>query len=442
MLFVASSSKSHLINLDTKTVERSYVTTPVERRGLVYWPTARVVMSNQSRGCASLFSPAMQQPVLRCLTPQAVTASASTSDGAFLLVGTAEGNLYVWSTLSGELLHPVRSHTRRITEIAISSDQSLIATASEDSVCKTWLLAALVARGVSAPAPRIVFNGHSLSVNACSFLDSSQSVVTASSDRSCRIFDGSTGQQQFVVTLGDVLTSVRPSPGDEMLLIGGETGSLFFVRLYSFSERQCLPTAGLIRCVNDVVTCTPFTDGHKGAIVFIHFDYTRPDYVLVGSTNGVILWWNIRAATTVEKAVDDIAGGLLSVCYVPSDATQPSSAAVPPVVLQKHPLDPLGVDFIVVSAGKKESAPISYQKEGGSRASRRKRKHQQTMEDTCVSMKRTENVVATELEEGARESTGKPTSAERFSRLREKNDELEFLKNKLKEKLRKLRAAS
>nr|CCC89255.1 conserved hypothetical protein [Trypanosoma congolense IL3000] len=442
MLFIAASSKSHFVNLETRTIERTCVTTPVERRGLAYCAGTRVVAAHQSRGCVSFFSPATQQPLLRCFSPETITSCVCTSDGTYMLGGTAAGNLYVWSLPSGQLLHLIRSHTRCITEVAISSDQSLIATASEDSVCKTWLISMLGARGTSAVAPRAVYDGHSLAVNACSFLECNYSVVTASSDRSCRIFDGLTGNLQFVVTLDGVLTSVRSSPGDEVLLVGSETGSLFFLRLYTQQQSPCLPTGGLCKRNDNVLTCKPFAEGHDGTIVFIMFDFMRPDHVLVGSSNGVVLWWNSRTATPVGKAVENIAGGLSSICYVPIDALRLLKPTFPCVALQKHPLDPSGTDFTLVSTTGSESEEAARVMEVEvSRAPRRKRRRQR-LQCAAGAEARCDGATVVVGEEQATTDNNFESPAALLRRLREKNDEAASLCERLKRKLLKLEAAN
>ncbi|KAG8345933.1 hypothetical protein TRVL_03248 [Trypanosoma vivax] len=437
MLFIAAEGRSFFVNLETKTIHRTCTTSRVERRGLSYCKASRTVAAHQIRGCASFFSPAMQQPLQRCFTPETVSASTCTSDGMFLVVGSGEGNVYLWNAISGQLLRFVRGHARRVTDITISSDNSLIATASDDSLCKTWSLSSMLARGGATPAPRTVFNGHTLAVNACAFLVNNRSVVTASSDRSCRIFDGLTGQQQFTVTLCDVLTTVRPSPSNELLLLGSESGYLFFVGLYTTCKGQQLPITCASKCTDTVITCRPFIGGHEGPIIFIEFDVAQPGYALVGSENGVILRWNTFSATPAGSAVPDMSNKITSICYVPAEAISGNTSPVPCAPLQKHPLDPSTTNFMLdLAYSQHKQSPSSTTINAVSRRQSCQREvsllGERSSEEECYTM---ENKVDTPESKRWADS-----HAAEVKRLREKNDELEILRDKMKAKLMKLKA--
>ncbi|EKF30244.1 hypothetical protein MOQ_005952 [Trypanosoma cruzi marinkellei] len=423
MFFVASEGKSRLIDLETKAVQRTCATTHIERRGLTYCASLKTVIAHQSRGCTSFFSPHTQQPVQRSFTMEPIICSACTADGVFLIGGTAEGNIYVWNILTGQLYHLVRAHRRCVTEITISSDQSLLVTASDDSVCKTWSLVSLVARGSTTVVPCSLFHGHTLAVNTCSFMESGFMVVTGSADRTCRIFNALTGQQQLVITLDDVPTTVRSSPGDEMLLIGSANGSLFFVDLYGNTSEQNLPIS-LHGRNESVIERKSFEDGHSGAILFIWFDPRRLGYAIVGSENGALLWWSISTQAVHSEAVPRVSGGALSICYVPGDSL--TAVLWPCVGLMKYPLDPSTTDYIISSVpyeGAAAEKPVA----AGSRRRRRAldgggdfggretklRAEDKNENDGCVSA---------------------------IWRQREKNEELESLRDQLKAKLQMLTA--
>ncbi|RNF06381.1 WD40 repeat-containing protein [Trypanosoma conorhini] len=421
MLFVASEGKSRLIDLETKAVHRTCTTSHIERRGLTYCAALRAVIAHQSRGCSSFFSPNTQQPLQRSFTLESILCSACTVDGVFLIGGTADGNIYVWSTLTGQLHRLVRAHTRRVTDLTISSDQSLLVTASEDSVCKTWSLAGLVARGLRPAAPCALFNGHTLAVNTCSFMESGCLVVTGSADRTCRIFHALTGRQQLVVTLDDALTAVRPAPDDTMVLVGSASGSLSFVQLYGDAAQQCLPV-NLHRREESVTERKSFEDGHGGAILFIWFDAARPGYAIVGSENGTVLWWNIAAKTAHSEAFPRLPGGVLSICYVPRESRAPPPW--PCTGLVKHPLDPSATDYVVLSV----PAAEERLRVAGPRRRCREPDANAAEDEADAKVK----------VEGGGDSHGRLSA---LRRQREKNDELETLRDRLKAKLQSLTAS-
>lgn len=421
MLFVASEGRSRLIDLETKAVHRTYATTCVGKRGLTYCASSRSVIVHQPRGCTSFFSSATQQAVQRSFCSETIMCSTCTSDGVFLVGGTADGNIYVWATLTGQLHRLVRAHTRCVTDIAISSDQSLLVTASEDSVCKTWSLASLVARGTKSPAPRALFNGHTLAVNACSFMESGYLVATGSADCTCRIFDALTGRQHLVITVDDALTSVRFSPGDDLLLLGSANGSLFFVSLYATPSQPGLPTS--LRRRDDVVVRKSFEDGHSGAVVFILFDVSRPDHAIVGSADGAVLWWCASTRTARGEAFPRLPGGLCGGCLLPRDrpAAPPSWPAAAPA---RHPLDPAARDYAVVLAGPAANCGGAVKKE-----------EEKEEEEKEEEEKEEEGVGAAGV------GSGRKRRLEAIEAQRQKNSELEGLRDRLRQKLQKLTAA-
>ncbi|KAF8285541.1 putative WD domain, G-beta repeat [Trypanosoma cruzi] len=422
MLFVASEGKSRLIDLETKAVQRTCATTHIERRGLTYCASLKTVIAHQARGCTSFFSPHTQQPVQRSFTMEPIMCSACTADGVFLIGGTAEGNIYVWNILTGQLYHLVRAHRRCVTEITISSDQSLLVTASEDSVCKTWSLVSLVARGSKTVAPCSFFHGHTLTVNTCSFMESGFMVVTGSADRTCRIFNALTGQQQLVITLDDAPTTVRPSPGDEMLLIGSAKGSLFFVDLYGNASEKNFPIS-LQGRNESVIERKSFGDGHSGAILFIWFDPARLGYAIVGSENGALLWWSISTQAVHSEAFPRFSGGVLSMCYVPRDSL--TAVLWPCVGLMKHPLDPSTTDYIISSLPHEGSAEEKKPVAAGPRRRCRESDGGGDFGDRDTKLR-------------AEDKNDSDCCVSAIRRQREKNDELESLRDQLKVKLQML----
>lgn len=422
MLFISSDGKSRLIDLETEVVHKTYATTTVGRRGLTYCASLKSVIAHQTRGCSSFFLSNTQQVAQRSFLPETITCSVCTHDGVFLICGSADGNIYVWSTLTGQLYNFIRAHTRCVTDVAISSDQSVVVTVSEDSVCKTWLVAGLVARGGKTPPPRSVFHGHTLAVNACCFMESGYLVVTGSADRTCRIFDSLTGRQHLVITVDDALTSVKSSPGDDLLLLGSASGSLFFVSLHATCLNLGLPTNLPGR--DEVVVRRSFEGGHSGAVVFIRFDDSRPECAVVGSEDGAVIWWNVHTKTAQRAAFPRISGGLFAACYVPKDIFAPAAWLC--VGLAKHPLDPSAGGYTILPA------PASTTGIGASALELR---------PSCFSDGGAEGEV--DDCENSEEPTARAISAggdvlSAVRSRRQKNDELEYILNQLKQKLRKL----
>nr|AAK28285.1 unknown [Leishmania major] len=184
MLFLARDGmRGHLVDVETQTVLRNYAIGEVATNALAYSPISQAVIAHQTRNCALFLSAATQQPLQRSFTPELVTSCAVTQCGTFMVAGTANGTVFLWNLQSGDLIKSCKGHLRAVHCAAISADDSLVATVSEDSVCKVWDLATLASLRMREVVPRCIFNAHSLAVTCCTFLHHSNVLLTGSSDR-------------------------------------------------------------------------------------------------------------------------------------------------------------------------------------------------------------------------------------------------------------------
>lgn len=337
MLFLARDGmKGQLVDTETQTVLRNYALGEVGRNALVYSPASQSVIAHQTRNCALFLSAATQQPLQRSFTPELVTSCAVTKCGSFMVAGTASGTVLLWNLLSGELIKNCKGHLRAIQCVAISSDDSLVATASEDSVCKVWNLSTLASLRMREVVPRCVFTGHSLSVNCCLFLRQSHMLVTGSADRTCRLIDARSGDQLHSIAVGDAVTAIAVSPDDHSLVAGTQKGFLYFCELYTaaYGLPVAQAEAGNSR---EPILRPPSPDGHHSPVVFLASDPAKPSLVLTASEGGAVLWYDMHSGRLVKECVGAQKGRLLSCCLVPSTALHVKGVCA---ALEKNPVDP------------------------------------------------------------------------------------------------------
>lgn len=337
MLFLARDGmKGQLVDTDSLTVVRNYAIGEVARNALVYSPASQSVIAHQTRNCALFLSAATQQPLQRSFTPELVTSCAVTSCGTFMIAGTANGTVLLWNLISGELIKNYKGHLRAIQCVAVSSDDSLVATASEDSVCKVWNLSTLASLRMREVVPRCVFTGHSLGVNCCLFLRLSNVLVTGSSDRTCRLIDTRSGEQLHSIAVGDAVTALTVSPDDHCLVAGTHKGFLYFSELYTSSFG--LPVSDADGASGrEAILRPPSPDAHHSPVVFLRSDPARPSLVLTASEGGAVLWYDMRTGRLVKECVGSQKGRLLSCCLVPATALHVKGACA---ALEKNPVDP------------------------------------------------------------------------------------------------------
>lgn len=82
---------------------------------------------------------------------------------------------------SGRLLLTLRGHCSVITDLAVSPDNSLLASSSDDKTVRVW--------DPCSGATLAVLRGHEASVNLVRFAPAESVLASASEDGTCRLWD-------------------------------------------------------------------------------------------------------------------------------------------------------------------------------------------------------------------------------------------------------------
>ncbi|MEO5330736.1 MAG: caspase family protein [Magnetococcus sp. YQC-5] len=192
------------------------------------------------------------------------TTKQAAARKGFLVTGGADGEVRLWSQITGETVRRFRGHTKAVTSMATTPDGLYLLTGSEDHTAKLWKLddGTLVR----------TFQGHQDAIKTLGVTPNGQQLATGSTDGSIRIWNVNSGamQEELSGSDGDVLT-LAWSPNGKLLASGHKNGTL---RLH--------PTA---KGADDLVIT-----GDTGAIHGLAF---RPDSALiatVGADQQVHLW--------------------------------------------------------------------------------------------------------------------------------------------------------
>ncbi|KAF1320464.1 Bromodomain and wd repeat-containing protein 1, partial [Globisporangium splendens] len=97
--------------------------------------------------------------------------------GKFVITGADDRLVKIWSLATGDLLFTLRGHVGNITDLAVNSSNTLLASSSDDKTVRVWEL--------RTGAPVAVLLGHSNVVNSVRFHPTKNVVVTASNDGRC-----------------------------------------------------------------------------------------------------------------------------------------------------------------------------------------------------------------------------------------------------------------
>lgn len=118
-----------------------------------------------------------------------ITDLAFSPDGALLATSSDDGTAKITDLSDGALLSTVTGHEGSVSSVAFSRDGTLVATGGDDGVIDEWL--------PGSGALAITLAGHAAQVSSVEFSPISDRLVSASFDRTARIWDASLSSGAF-----------------------------------------------------------------------------------------------------------------------------------------------------------------------------------------------------------------------------------------------------
>ena len=110
-----------------------------------------------------------------------VNAVAITSNLKFIISGSQDSSIIIWSTLLKKPLKILQGHSSGVTALSLSSSNFLLLSGSEDKTAKLWDL--------RTKTLKTTFIGHEDSITCVSFAESQQIVLTSSKDKNLIFWD-------------------------------------------------------------------------------------------------------------------------------------------------------------------------------------------------------------------------------------------------------------
>eukprot|EP00744_Colponema_vietnamica_P014736 GILI01020631.1.p1 GENE.GILI01020631.1~~GILI01020631.1.p1 ORF type:complete len:444 (-),score=96.16 GILI01020631.1:80-1384(-) len=354
MLFISSGpeGKSYLVDAETSNVLRTYKSDPAHSKAAaVFVERSNSIYVAERKNCIFTFNLAHAQAVQKSFSSENMTCLAVSPCNNFIVGGSAEtGCIFVWSLHGGELFRLLKSHLKNVRHIAFSPDGAYFASASADTTCKIWRTSEAFSSDINANVnPVTTFTVHTLSVEACGFLQESSLLATCSLDRSVRVFDVTTGAQIFSVNTPVQLVMLRVL-NPSTLFCGGADGSLLLIPLRNkaAAQNQNVSAIGGEGSVEAAVSATvastanqklaatlaeaatqaytivsPFTEGHNGPIVAAWpISATK---LMVASQDGNLSEWNFDLTNGGLRLVRNVLmyrKGITSIANVPRVAAQ------------------------------------------------------------------------------------------------------------------------
>lgn len=220
----------------------------------------------------------------RLVTTAKVSSLAISPDGNYCVASSGE-YIYIWQICSGRLLATLSLHYQNVTSLKFIDDGSHFVSAGIDGKVLVWNLGLSITQSNHHQvAPLYTFSDHALPVTDVHIGKGALRayLVSVSLDRTCRIYDLSSGTQLLNLVFQESLSSVTMDHLDTKVYCGSTEGNIFEFNLQA-------PPRMREYHLNADDSKKKFS-GHKGHVTCLSISLDGMSLVSGGVDENVILW--------------------------------------------------------------------------------------------------------------------------------------------------------
>ena len=142
---------------DAELIQRKEAhTSHVESLAITSHDQKLAIVSSSSDGTVHVWQPELANSVtaLRRFSSQAVSTTAVTSDGRWIVAGTYDGSVWIWDwTSQSNVAYKIVSGESQIEQVLISPDGRWVIAGGPDGVVHVWNLRQLQLLALTRPTP-------------------------------------------------------------------------------------------------------------------------------------------------------------------------------------------------------------------------------------------------------------------------------------------------
>lgn len=262
-------------------------------------------------------NPANSSAILKGHT-DVINCLAISSDNSLLASGSLDNTLRLWKLPSGQELNKLEGHTGAINCLAMTPDNKLLISGSADGTLKLWDLPSGLLRKT--------LTGHSDEVNCLAISPDGKYLASGSLDNGIKLWDLPEGNEiKEIKEHAGSIWSLVFSPDGHVLASGGGLSD-HSIKLWTIPEGAAIQTLeghkGLVRCLSfsnngkylasgsgdNTIRLWQLSDGRelrllKGHQGLVHSLILKPDgrTLVSGSVDKTIRFWNVSDGKLVKK---------------------------------------------------------------------------------------------------------------------------------------------
>ncbi|EKG11667.1 hypothetical protein MPH_11160 [Macrophomina phaseolina MS6] len=261
--------------------------------------------------------------------PERITSLALALDETVLVLGTEGGRVLLWETCTGRSLTGPQSHLQPVNVLAVDPCSQFLLSGSSDSNIHVWSLPSLLSFTAPAnPSPLHTLSNHRGGVTALAVGHSSSSanvVVSASKDNTAIVWDYRQNNLLATYLLGDTPLSLTLEPADRGFYATYEDGSIQYIDFYVSpdTEQGDLAVDSLHDSATSYTPITPApstrwkpTNQDLGAAhsIALSWDGTT---ILTGHSTGKVAAWSPVSSTHLKSVLNTLPGPVNNLQFLP-----------------------------------------------------------------------------------------------------------------------------
>ncbi|KAK5111926.1 hypothetical protein LTR62_004658 [Meristemomyces frigidus] len=252
-------------------------------------------------------------------------------DHTVLLLGTAQGRIFLWELASGRQITTSPAHLQKVTCLASDPSSNFLLSASADSTAHIWSIPALLSfsnTGAQDLAPVRTFTSHRAEVTALAVGHSrgfGNFAVSASKDKTCLIWDFHTTNVLRTYLLPASPTCLTLDAADRAVYVGYDDGSLQQLDLYTTTQESSTTLQPLQEGPASGAALQPpersrwrSPDASKGAVLDISLSFDSST-LISGHQSGVVLAWDVATGRAQANGMQiALPGPVTNINFLPA----------------------------------------------------------------------------------------------------------------------------
>ncbi|KAF4970875.1 hypothetical protein FSARC_2145 [Fusarium sarcochroum] len=252
--------------------------------------------------------------------------------GQVLVLGSAEGRLFLWETCTGRQVSTPPCHVQAVSCLAVTPYHIL--SGSDDSNINVWSLSRLLeldAQVEQEQEPDLTLSNHRGAITSLAVgpgTNSETSIcVSASKDKTCIIWNYQTGQLLRTLLFPTFPLCACLDPSARALFVSSEAGAVYLVELFG-GDKPLLGSRSteLPSIVVQVNTPLAVSDPDVGQPSCLALTYDGTS-ILSGHTKGKILRWSL-ADNAHPTDVANLNASVTNLRFMPPLSTEQPTKAV------------------------------------------------------------------------------------------------------------------